>query len=188
MEEADVVAPATVRRALRRRVAVTLGPVSSEGAGSQAGGMNPRDADACARPHFVLPASRAWGTRAQAPSTSADAEAGQGEAQLPQRLPLLLPFEWYERERFTWMCPQPVCLTVEVDGRLRMTKYAAVMQMNEVSLSCGCGQASDGTQAEDGHVDGSYGSTLRSVSSLLSPASSLRPLPDRYDCPGGGLR
>jgi hypothetical protein len=43
--------------------------------------------------------------------------------------PLLVPRELYIREGLVWQAHQPVSLTVEVNGKRELMKYAAVMQL-----------------------------------------------------------
>ena len=42
--------------------------------------------------------------------------------------PLVVPHAWYVREGLSWQLQQPVCITVDVDGKRDLNKYAAVMQ------------------------------------------------------------
>lgn len=81
----------------------------------------------------------------QSPELQPDArtaESSSGKAWNP----LVVPREVYQREGLAWNSHQPVSLTVEVNGKRDLMKYAAVMQLVEkvrLHLSCYCRQLAD---------------------------------------------
>ncbi|GFR52100.1 hypothetical protein Agub_g14607, partial [Astrephomene gubernaculifera] len=67
----------------------------------------------------------------QTVQVQSQADSGQKGAGQEERSwqPLVVPKEWYVREGLAWHAHQPVSLTVEVNGKRDLMKYAAVMQL-----------------------------------------------------------